>query len=541
MELANPPAKSGPNVSPQRRGRSARKRAFSTTMATIRQDPHDVNARLEMVQLLQEDERVGESVEELMRVAAVYIKRNIPVKAVAVLRQAVRIQPDRPELRMAYGEVFSKLEMIEDAAREYRHAYHLYKQADNLTAMLDALSGLTRLDPGNLEANLLLAEALSRAGRSEQAARVFRELADYLQRLKAFDDWEKVAERAVFHSPEDVALAHDLALRYVRTNRHEMALSKLLLCLELEPNDVELHELIVDTFERLGQYDRAAAVMRQLVERYRAAGLSEEEQSALERLYLLAPDERDAKEAMGALHPAVEPETVIELTDDALLPEGAGFASLEIDDVIDDLIDEQDLIPEDAHDEQPVELFEPDRLPEDSVLTEHDDGAPIMTEMMDVSTMRAANPLPRPHRPLSKTAIKAAQPPPEYPHEIEFAASDEPTLYDDNLMDQLRALDGGKMPPSKSNNHRASSSLAKALSSQRPSQRLPRPRLTRHKGVQDAGHQARSVNSDLQTLDFFIERGFYDSAVALIGELEKRYPDSEEVRQRRQRVASMGH
>ena len=222
--MANPPSKVQPAPG-HKRGRSARKRAFSTTIATIRQDPHDINARLEMVKLLQEEERLDESVDELMRIAAVYMKRNIPVKAVAVLRQAARQQPERADVRMAYGEVFSKLEMLEDAAREYREAYRLFKQADNLTAMLDALSGLSRLDPGNLEANLQLAEALSRAGRNEQAARVFRELADYLLRLKAYEDWEKVAERALFHH-QDVSLAHDLALRYVRTDRHAMALSK---------------------------------------------------------------------------------------------------------------------------------------------------------------------------------------------------------------------------------------------------------------------------------------------------------------------------
>lgn len=524
--MANPPSKVQPAPG-QKRGRSARKRAFSTTIATIRQDPHDINARLEMVKLLQEEERLDESVDELMRIAAVYMKRNIPVKAVAVLRQAARQQPERADVRMAYGEVFSKLEMLEDAAREYREAYRLFKQADNLTAMLDALSGLSRLDPGNLEANLQLAEALSRAGRNEQAARVFRELADYLLRLKAYEDWEKVAERALFHH-QDVSLAHDLALRYVRTDRHAMALSKLLVCLELEPRDVELHELISETLERLGQHDRAAAVVKQLVKRYRAGGLVEEERRALQRLYTLAPDDVEAKKAIGALEPTVQPETVIELTQDAELPVREVSPAEVSPEEPDVTLSDDDLIPE----------ADEELLGADFVLDDTVDDAHARTEMLDITSMQAANPLPRAQRPRSRTAIKAAKISTPESKEFDFASNDEPTLYDDQLMEQLRALDGGKAPQKVGG--RRSSQMAKTLSAQRQPQRLPRPRLTRHRQpVQDASNQARSVNSDLQTLDFFIERGFYDSAVALISELEKRYPDSEEVRSRRARVAAM--
>ena len=639
----------------KKRGRSERKRLFSNTMAVIREDPHDVSARLTMVELLQEDERVEDSVGELMRVASVYTRRGVPIKAVAVLRQAVRLQPERPDVRMAYGEVFTKLRMVEDAAREYRHAYELYKQAGNLSAMLDALSGVTRLDPGNLHANLRLAESLSRAGRNEQAAVVFSELASHLLEKGATSDWEKIAERAVFHAPDNITLAHDLALHYVRAGRYGAALSKLIICYEREPNDVELLELIVDTLEYLGVRDRAASLMRRLVGRYQRSGLVAEAEAALERLYSLDPDDAEAQEAMGALMPAVAPETVIELEQDIDLPKlvevdedaEIGFGGDFIDELLsedaapaEDDYDDVPMLGDDAFDEAPAlpdAAFEeedgpatqqldvsavlastrPRRTPSRSTLEAssrrgrlnnarlsgtrrrvqlQDDDDDSTQALVPVPSRRAprlpfkrtgeqvsvagrrgpsrtvsspstsrgrrpaissAAPVVAPTRQRPSAPVVAARPPTanemhaasfgfdslhdQAPIDSEFSIGFEPnaeaTVIDEGLLDQLKALDHGEAPQP------ARAPLAPSrttLTAKRRGNSLPRPRLTRARyTAHDLPAQARGVNNDLKTLDFFIERGFYESAVALVDELAKRHPNSEELRLRRQRIAKM--
>ena len=290
-----------------------RKKRFSTTMAVLREDPQDVRARLQMVDLLQQEGRVDEAVAELLRVAAVYTTRGVPIKAVAVLRQAVKLQPDRADVRVAYGEVFQKLRMVDDAARELRQACEMYHQSGESGHELDALARLVQLDKGNPAAHLLVAEALSRAGRRAKAADMFRTLAGNLLEAGETGDWERVAERVIFHDPADVTTAHDLALHYVRSGRFAEALSKLIICFESEPNDVELLELIIETLDFLGQRDRAAALNRQLIARYRGSGLQREADAALERQHALDPDDEDAKRAMGVLASTVDVNTFIEL------------------------------------------------------------------------------------------------------------------------------------------------------------------------------------------------------------------------------------
>ena len=78
------------------------------------------------------------------------------------------------------------------------------------------------------------------------------------------------------------------------------------------------------------------------------------------------------------------------------------------------------------------------------------------------------------------------------------------------------------------------------LNLRRRSSNLPRPRLTRAAGGAVAGGPGQqALTAELKTLDFFIERGFAKSASALLDELEKRYPNNEALRLRRQRINAM--
>lgn len=82
----------------------------------------------------------------------------------------------------------------------------------------------------------------------------------------------------------------------------------------------------------------------------------------------------------------------------------------------------------------------------------------------------------------------------------------------------------------------SSQQAAISAASKRP-ESLPRPRLARRAGTMtELPTTARDMSKDLSTLDFFVERGYRDSAVALLDELEKRHPDSHQLRMYRMRI-----
>ncbi len=269
--------------------------------------------RLQKADALQAAGKIDEAVTEMLAVAALYVARSVPNKALAVLRTAVRLRPANPDVRISYGEVLHQQRMNEDAAREYLTACQLYESAGQYGEWLDVMRTLLAIDANNLTGRLQLAEALSRAARYEEAAATLRELAEMLRKRGAIEDWEKVAERLVHHEAGDVSTAHELALHYVRSGRHADALAKLIVCYESVPGDAEMLELIIDTLESLGQREKAAIICRELVRTFRRTGLEVEANRALLRLHALAPDDAEARAYVGVLKPAVAADTVIEL------------------------------------------------------------------------------------------------------------------------------------------------------------------------------------------------------------------------------------
>jgi tetratricopeptide (TPR) repeat protein len=302
-------------------GKSRAGSEASRETAAANRDPgsaalQDVRVRLQRADEARAAGRLDDAVQEMLAAADLYNQRAAPVKAVAVLREAVRLLPTSGDVRVRFGETLAQLRMLEDAAREYATACSLYESEGRLGDWLDVLQRLVELDSDNLHGRVQLAEALSRAGKQTEAAAAFRQLADILHKRGELADWELVAERLLLHDPEDIALAHALALHYVQVGRHAYALPKLVLCYEAEPGDAELLELIIETLESLGQLEKAAVICRELLVTHRRTGLHEEAERTLERLYRLDPDDPEARTYMGVLEPAVEGGTVIEFEPD---------------------------------------------------------------------------------------------------------------------------------------------------------------------------------------------------------------------------------
>jgi len=612
----------------------------------------EVRALLQRADQAKADGRLADAVADMLRAAAIYTQRSLPRKAVAVLRETVRLSPGDPEVRVRYGETLSQLRMLEDAAREFATACSLYESQGQIGAWLDVLQRLVELDSDNLHGRLQLAEALSRAGKTAEAAAAFRQLAEIVQQRGELADWELVAERLLQHDLDDTALAHELALHYVRAGRHAYALPKLILCYEAVPGGAELLGLIIDTLESLGQREKAAVICRQLLATYRKTGLAEEGERTLERLYYLDPEDPEARTYMGVLEPAVEGGTVIEFEPDwsppppgpssrrsdssgfpagrtapaRRKPESVGLAPLpplrpqptakgppavdqnaplagpgrsEIFNAsgpgqslgfapvsqasrslgfgpgnslgfgpapTDDDLDFQDGPRQQARAAAPARggeaVVRPAALPAGVAPPRPQAAANRLDEA--AMTMEAQIP--------DLQTLRNAAAPDDDDEEFGAATADHTVIADPSMLGfDLPELSGLPPPPAAMPPRPASPSMHTAPSrapsqpgparaptalaassaaaaapsalqpavtaaSKRPDS-LPRPRLARRAGTMtELPTTARDMSKDLSTLDFFVERGYRDSAVALLDELEKRYPDSHQLRIYRARI-----
>jgi tetratricopeptide (TPR) repeat protein len=482
---------------------------------------------------------------ELQAVAASYSQRGAPLKAVAVLRQAVRVKPDNPDVHLQYGEVLTVLRMKEDAAREFASACQLLEASGRYGDWLNGLRRLIALDEDNLHGRLQLAEALARAGRAEESAKTFKALADWLLRRDEIADWELVAERALVQDPDDTTLAHDLALHYVRSGKHAMALSKLAICYEAGAVSAELLELSIDTLEALGQLEKAALVCRELLRMCRRTGLHDEADKALQRLYSLDPSDPEAAEAVGAMQGGVAEGTVLALEAGASGQTGRHrqmratqtahprfdsqvMAALKASDIEAAKAAQATALPQVT----PRRLVEPSVATPSAVQTAAPTAVPTVVARPPAQVPAASQPAP--------VAMQAAQVQVQAaPAAVLLALDDDPgfgevdhtVLSDPLLSSPLRGSELSSDSPS---------SQEPVASTRRRSASLPRPRLTRRMGTAtDLPTTLREMSKDISTLEFFISGGYVEAAAALLDALEKRHPDRPELMVFRARVDKM--
>lgn len=489
--------------------------------------------QVELRELLQQADQcvhqgqIAEAVQKFLSVASFYSLRAQPMKAVQVLRQAARLQPDGAEVHVALGEALGQLKMAEDAAQAYTRAAGLLETQQRMGEWLDVMQRLLALDPDDLHGRLRLAEALSRAGKPAEAAQIFRGLAEVLLERGETEDWEKVAERLLHHDPQDTTAAHDLALHYVRSGRHASALPKLVLCFDAEPNDAELLELIIDTLESLGQREKAAAICRRLLQSHRATGLRAEMERTLERLYHLDPEDPEARTYMGVLQPAVEGGTLLDF-DSGIQPARR--------------------VDSGAHGTQRPPAAISGLRPAAPVSDDDEiDAATAMLERPGQLQRAISPPVPAP-------APLAAAPAPvdnrnTEPAPADFADEEADFDFEDRTVFEaspatlasLRESAAVKVAvPAPAPASGAASSPQPVVAARQRSNSLPRPRLARRPDtVTELPSAVRDMSKDLSTLDFFIERGFYDSAVALLDELQRRHPTSAHLLSYRQRIERM--
>ncbi len=509
----------------------------------------ELREMLQQADALVQQGQMAEAVQKFLSVGQFYSLRAQPMKAVQVLRQAARLQPDSSEVHLALGEALGQLKMSEDAVHAYTKAAALLEAQQRMGEWLDVVQKLLALDPGDLHGRLRLAEALSRAGKASEAALVLRGLAEVLLERGETEDWEKVAERLLHHDPQDTTTAHDLALHYVRSGRHARALPKLVLCFEVEPNDAELLELIIDTLESLGQREKAAAICRKLLQGYKSTGLRAEVERTLERLYHLDPEDPEARTYMGVLQPAVEGGTLLDF-DSGVVPAHRSDSGSHT----------SRRAHSGAHGHHPVETSRPTQpAPPPSMEDDDLDGATAMLAAPAKLQRAISPPVPlsassgRHAAVAALQALAEAEPPSqtaEVEEEADFDFEDRtvfeasPGLIYTELNKAAAASAAAAAPQAQPAQPGLAQSAASAaqpvVAARQRSNSLPRPRLARRPDtVTELPSSVRDMSKDLSTLDFFIERGFYDSAVALLDELQRRHPTSARLLTYRQRIERM--
>ena len=231
-------------------------------------------------------------------VANHYAAQGFFLKAIAVYKQILKLDPSRLDAQVRLGEMYEHLQLISDAMSVFEDASNAFMRAGDTEQALAMLGKIVEIDPEHIPVRIKYAEALSRAGRTQDAAIEFEQGALLLKEQGRLEDYVKVAERLLYHRSNDVHVAKELAETYIARRDPKRALAKLQICFKADPRDVSTLSLLAEAFLMLSQTDKAISVYREIARIHREAHRPQERMSALHRILQLNPNDKEAQAAL---------------------------------------------------------------------------------------------------------------------------------------------------------------------------------------------------------------------------------------------------
>jgi tetratricopeptide (TPR) repeat protein len=262
-------------------------------------DKRDVRSLLKIGDLYVRKGDRGSAIETYQSVADHYAQQGFFLKAIAVYKQILKLDPSRLEAQVHLGEMYEQLQLVSDAMAVFEDVSNGFMRAGDTDEALRMLGKMVDLDPEHIPVRIKYAEALSRAGRTQEAADEFDQGAQLLKHQGRLDDYVKVAERLLYHRSNDVRVAKDLAETYIERRDPKRALAKLQICFKADPRDVSTLSLLAEAFLMLQQSNKAVSVYREVARIHREAHRPQERMSALKRILELNPNDKEALTALN--------------------------------------------------------------------------------------------------------------------------------------------------------------------------------------------------------------------------------------------------
>lgn len=265
------------------------------------EDPTDTRTLLVIGDLLVRAGDAEGAIQAYDTVGRLYAEQGFADRAVAVYRQVRRmLLQSRPDLLSRYGHVLEHLLLLFQGLGKVNEALGLLDEEANRLRSgaleLEAVAvyrRMTEVAPNIPLSHLRLAEGLCRTGNVDEAIGSFWAAAELLMGAHRREDALRVVER-ILHFKQDIRYAKVAAELYLAAEQAPeamQALSRLQICFQADPSDLETLQLLAKAFLLIDQEDKAIEVQKELARQAHEQGNHEVFQATLHELKRRAPSD----------------------------------------------------------------------------------------------------------------------------------------------------------------------------------------------------------------------------------------------------------
>ncbi len=174
-----------------------------------KRDPRDLNVLNTIGDLCARLGRVDKAVANFRQVGEAYAKDGFTVKAIAVHKKIVKLDPNLMECVERLAELYSDQRLPLEARAQFATAADGYVRAGNGKEAIRVLRRVVELDPENIASLARLADLLVAAHKQLEAHEILFKAATTLFERRSFDQAGQVLGRALQLDPNDMR-AHEL-------------------------------------------------------------------------------------------------------------------------------------------------------------------------------------------------------------------------------------------------------------------------------------------------------------------------------------------
>jgi tetratricopeptide (TPR) repeat protein len=254
-----------------------------------REEPTDARNFLHLAQTYIRKGNGAAAIDAYRQAARIHTAQGFFRHAVAIYKNILTLSPGDVDAHRNLAQLFSNLGLLSDATAQYEYVLQSSQLADRSTEAFEALRCIVDMNPTDARIQLRFVDMAFALDRRPEGMQRLRSAAALLKSSGRIDEFLRIGERLLQEEPENMVLARDLAKGYIVRGNGRFALARLKMCYGDTPRDVETLDLLAQTFELLGESDKAISLLKALAEIHREQGRFPQSQDALHRALDLQP------------------------------------------------------------------------------------------------------------------------------------------------------------------------------------------------------------------------------------------------------------
>ena len=176
-------------------------------------NPNDINTLNRIGDLYARIHKIDEAVDFFTQIAEQYSIEGFFVKAIAIYKKIIKLDPTRLEVYEKLAELYHKQGLVNEARTQYQVLADYYQKHANAASAIAVYQKMADLEPNNPTYHVKLAEIYQQQQLTEKAVNEYRLIAEMMIAHGRSTDAAAVYERALDIDSSNVGFINDAVLR----------------------------------------------------------------------------------------------------------------------------------------------------------------------------------------------------------------------------------------------------------------------------------------------------------------------------------------